>query len=86
METAEEFSRRLARGAFARGDHRVSSWRIEYEDGEDGCMPSGWYLLGLDRHGGYNTFPVRHEYGPYETTAGAETDAKVLALNWGPVT
>lgn len=40
---------------------------IEFDDGEDGCMPAGWYITGTERG-----FPVAgQEYGPYKTEQAA---------------
>lgn len=63
-----------------------ASWRYAYEDGADGCMPSGWYAIGYGKNG----FPIsepncRHEYGPFESknvasAFAAKVDAK-YAIN-----
>ena len=79
-ESMRDWERRLAREAFERGDHIAASWSTVFDDGDDGCMPAGWYLIGLDRHGIPIDFPVRHEYGEFATEAearahGAEVDA-----------
>ena len=60
----------------------VCRWEIEFESGDDGCMPQGWYLMGIDRIGNYITYPIRHEYGPYETKASAEMDSEAICLNY----
>lgn len=61
----------LSKNAFERGDHKVCKWVVEYDDGADGCMPRGWYLIGMRENGMPIYFPVRHEYGPFETEAEA---------------
>lgn len=66
-----EWERELYRRAFAAGADKAHSWSFEFEDGEDGCMPPGWYAIGLDAVGLPITWPVRHEYGPYKTEAEA---------------
>jgi len=70
-ESDQEWQRRLATAALAAGKDIPQSWRFEYDDGADGCMPSGWYAIGLDATGGAITWPIRHEYGPYRTKAEA---------------
>ncbi len=67
IETDLQWERRLAREAFAAGKHIPVSYETEYDDGEDGCMPAGWYLTGLDGNGCRIDFPIRHEYGPFES-------------------
>lgn len=57
VETAEDFPK---------------SWRFTFDDGADGCMPCGWYAEGLDAAGFPVVWPVRHEYGPFETRGEAE--------------
>jgi len=66
-ESTAQWSARLAREAIAQGRHIPKAWETEFDDGADGCMPTGWYLFGLDEHGCRITFPVRHEYGPFST-------------------
>lgn len=61
-----DWERRLAGEAFERGDHIPHGWNVEYDSGDDGCMPAGWYLIGNDRNGLPIDFPVRHEYGPFD--------------------
>lgn len=57
----------LADKAIENGSTVPVSWRTEFDDGSDCCMPSGWYLFGLDKWGMEIVWPVRHEYGPFAT-------------------
>lgn len=66
------WERGLADEAYARGDHVPRSWEIVFDDGVDGCMPTGWYAIGLDKNGLPITWPQRHEYGDFPTRAEAE--------------
>jgi len=66
-ETTDDWQDRLAREAFASGSDVPKSWKTEYDDGADGCMPAGWYLLGLDADNLPITWPTRHEYGPFKS-------------------
>lgn len=61
----------IAREAIAKGRDRPVAWRVEYEDGADGCLPLGWYLTGLDARGERIDWPVSHLYGPFDTEAEA---------------
>ena len=70
-ETDLQWEQRLASEAFASGRHVPASFATSYDDGVDGCMPSGWYLQGLDANGLTIDFPVRHEYGPFKSEAEA---------------
>jgi len=67
MESIAEWDVKLKDEAYTKGQHIVHSWEFEYDDGSDGCMPKGWYALGLDRNGAPLQFPVRHEYGPFNS-------------------
>ena len=69
----QDWLKELINKAFIDGKHIAESWSIEHDDGEDGCMPDGWYLIGLDSCGLPITWPVRHEYGPYRTRQQAAT-------------
>lgn len=44
-------------------------WNIVFDDGADGCMPAGYYAIGLNYLGlqirGW--LQPRHEYGPFAT-------------------
>jgi hypothetical protein len=62
-----DWERRLASEAFAKGAHIPHGWNVDNDDGGDGCMPAGWYLIGLCRNGVPIHFPVRHEYGPFDS-------------------
>ena len=77
-ESHSEWHARLAREAAAAGRDIPASWITEYEDGADGCMPSGWYLTGLDNNGMRITWPFRHEYGPFVTEGEALTFASTV--------
>lgn len=66
---------RIAWERYATGDHIPRSWKVEHDDGEDGCMPMGWYAIGLDAKGWPIDWPIRHEYGPFRT----ERDARSFA-------
>ena len=70
-ESDEAWQQRLKDEAFAKGTHIPHSWSTEYDDGADGCMPTGWYLTGLDTNGLPIVFPVRHEYGPFKSNEEA---------------
>lgn len=83
--TIQDWKKQLADAAYTEGRHIPASWSIEFEDGKDGCMPSGQYLMGLDRLGMYIDFPIRHEYGPFATVEEAaafqsEVDAALVAI------
>ena len=72
-QTVHAWEEELKARAYAGDKHIVSSWTFEYDTGEDGCMPAGWYAIGCDQYGAAITFPVRHEYGPFPTLAEAQT-------------
>ncbi len=78
VESLVDWQRRLSLEAFERGDHKPASWSTTYDDGTDGCMPAGWYLEGLNSNGMQITFPVRHEYGPFDTQQQAEAHVAVV--------
>lgn len=80
----EEWEQELAQAAFARKAHVPHSWDTVYDSGNDGCMPAGWYLLGLDAAGQPITFPVRHEYGPYSTQDEANAAISTIANQYQP--
>lgn len=69
--TTNQWEESLADTAIVEGRHIVASWDVSFEDGEDGCLPAGWYAVGLDARGLAIVWPVRHEYGPFDT----ETEA-----------
>ena len=82
METTAQWEERLKSEAYAKGRHIPHSWDISYDSGDDGCMPTGWYLVGLDKVGLPIVWPQRHEYGAYSTKLEAETAlGKHLAAN-----
>lgn len=64
--TDREYWQTRAAQAIENGQHLVHEWLVEYDDGEDGCVPAGYYVTGLDKNGCPIDWPVRHEYGPYE--------------------
>ena len=70
-ESDEAWDKRLKDEAYAKGAHIPHSWTTEYDDGSDGCMPEGWYLIGLDSNGLPITWPQRHEYGPFKSSEEA---------------
>ena len=79
-ESLDEFTARLAREAFSRGDHIPKAWVIAFDDGADWCLPAGWYILGNDALGFEITFPVRHSYGPYKTEGHAREALRLIQM------
>lgn len=63
----DDWELKLAEQAFRAGQHIPVSWILEYDDGADGCMPTGWYVIGADASGMAMYWPIRHEYGPFES-------------------
>lgn len=64
-QTDAKYWEPIAAKAIAEGKDLPHSWDFYFEDGEDGCMPIGWYAIGLDAGGSPIYWPVRHEYGPF---------------------
>lgn len=73
MSTVDQlWTLRLSKEAFDKGKHIPKQWSTEYDTGGDGCMPQGWYLIGRDTNGFPIDFPIRHEYGPFDTEPEAK--------------
>ena len=57
-ESHRDWESRLSNEAMAAGRHIPHHWEMVYDDGGDGCMPSGWYLMGCDDSGIPITWPI----------------------------
>ena len=80
-ESDSDWWGRIARESISQGRDRPCSWEIQYDDGEDGCMPSGWYAQALAANGASIDWPIRHEYGPFDSESEAlEHTASVDAV------
>jgi hypothetical protein len=80
--TTTQWTMNLAKEAFEQGKDIPAKWETVYDDGADGCVPVGWYLIGVDKNGFSITFPVRHEYGPFKSKQQAlDFIPKQLAIN-----
>lgn len=83
METVsnERWQQQLEEAAYKKGQHIPAHWEVNYEEGE-GCFPGGWYLSGIGANGFPCSYPMRHEYGPFDTKAAAHayTDAVWMAI------
>lgn len=55
---------------------RPTKWQITHDDGADGCMPTGWYAIGLGANGFMIDRETRHEYGPFASAAAARRHAR----------
>lgn len=75
-DESADWQKSLAKRAYETGEDMPQNWVTEYEDGSDGMMPAGWYLIGLDKNGNAITKPERHEYGPFETETEASGYSK----------
>ncbi len=72
----------MARECIAAGKDIPVSWLFEYDNGSDRCLPAGWYATGLDARGWRMTWPSRHEYGPFDTEAGAREHARLVDIEY----
>lgn len=77
--TSDQWWAKRSEEAFKRNDHIPHSWEFEYDDGADGLMPEGWYIVGMGANGFPVDWPIRQEYGPYETKEEAEGDQVKIA-------
>jgi len=83
MDAKERYD--LAMKSYADGEHIPHEWKADYDEGE-GCWPGGWYLRGYQKHGMPCCFPIRHEYGPFETEAEAWAYRELVDADMARVT
>ena len=76
--TDDSWWRWIADLCYARKEHVPRRWEIEYEDGADGCLPAGWYAIGVDYLGLLVDWPMRHEYGPFDLREEAEAHSTAV--------
>jgi hypothetical protein len=65
-----------ARRAIAAGEHIPVAWRIEHDEVSDGCMPAGWYAVGVDWRDMPIDWPYTLCFGPFDTKNEAQSAAQ----------
>ena len=65
--TTQKWASNLAKEAIERGDHIPHSWQVIFDDGADGCVPKGFYAMGMKENGTLCDFPIMHEYGAFDS-------------------
>jgi len=63
----QQWQANLAKEAFERGNHIPHTWKVIFDDGMDGCMPKGFYAMGMQENGVLCDFPIMHEYGAFDS-------------------
>ena len=63
----QQWATDLAREAIVRGDHIPHTWQVVFDDGMDGCVPKGFYAMGMKENGTLCDFPIIHEYGAFDS-------------------
>jgi hypothetical protein len=62
-----------ARRIIAAGEHIPVAWRIEHDEGSDGCMPAGWYAVGVNWRDMPIDWPYNLCFGPFSTKVEAQS-------------
>jgi len=65
-----------AQRAIAAGEHIAVAWRIEHDEVSDGCMPAGWYAVGVDCRDLPIDWPFSLCFGPFDTKVEAQSAAQ----------
>lgn len=65
-----------ARRCIEAGEHIPVAWRIEHDEISDGCMPAGWYAVGVDKNDLPIDWPFTLCYGPFDTKTEAQSAAQ----------
>jgi hypothetical protein len=63
----QQWQANLANEAFERGEHIPHAWQVIFDNGMDGCMPKGFYAIGMKKNGTPCDFPIMHEYGAFDS-------------------
>jgi hypothetical protein len=63
----QQWQTSLAKEAFKRGEHIPHAWKVIFDDGMDGCMPKGFYAVGMKENGTPCDFPIMHDYGAFDS-------------------
>jgi hypothetical protein len=71
--TTLEWERSLVKDIEDKGLDIPVRWKLVHDTDDDGCMPVGWYLIGINKNNHPIDYPIRMEFGPFDTTMEAES-------------